>query len=85
MNHQFLFIFCSCIVLQFSSSYAAGGGYPCCDALNPSAQNADCSCSDQTGGIGTCSCKTSPNTRQGWLCKKDAYGDSVNITVVLFS
>ena len=49
--------------------------YKCCDGT----QSIDCACSDQTGGVGTCSCKTSPNIRKGWLCKKDANGDSVSI------
>ena len=52
--------------------------YNCCYLLNPgNTRSTDCACSDQTGGVGTCSCTTSPNTRQGWLCKKDTNGDSV--------
>ena len=53
--------------------------HQCCDELNSKTVPNDCTCSDQTGGVGKCSCRNSPNTRQGWLCKKDANGDSVNI------
>ena len=53
--------------------------YNCCDVFG-SRQNTDCLCLDQTGGVGTCSCTTLPNTRQGWLCKNNANGDSVNLT-----
>ncbi len=53
--------------------------YQCCDSLNPNTTSNDCVCSDQTGGVGACNCSSSPNTRQGWLCKKDANGDSVSI------
>ena len=69
------FLLCSCKM-----------SYKCCDQLNNATVNTDCTCSDQTGGVGTCSCKTSPNIRKGWLCKKDANGDSVNIILnkVLF-
>ena len=59
-------------------------GTPCCDTLQVgcATKSNDCSCSDQTGGVGTCNCTTSPNTRQGWLCIKDANGDSVNINIL---
>ena len=52
----------------------------CCDQLNPGVtMQGDCACSDLTGGVGTCSCTTSPNSRQGWLCVYNATnGDSVN-------
>ena len=61
------------------------GGYLCCDELSLSSNGCttkakDCTCSDQTGGVGTCSCVTSPNTRQGWLCTSySPTTDSVNI------
>ena len=62
-------------------SGSKSGGYNCCDQLqvNCSPQSNDCTCSDQTGGVGTCSCSSTPNSRQGWLCIKNSNGDSVNI------
>ena len=71
--HLTLYIF---LFFAFRIGYFA---WKCCDQTNSATANTDCTCSDQTGGVGTCSCKTSPNIRKGWLCKKDANGDSVSI------
>ena len=78
-------IFVSCIVFLIGfSDCDPPSGYTCCDQLNPShnIQSTDCKCSNQTGGIGSCLCTTSPNTRQGWLCNT-VYGDSVNINLLV--
>ena len=42
--------------------------FECCDVLNHKSKSDDCKYSDQTGGVGTCSCKPLPNTRQNWAC-----------------
>ena len=47
------------------------------NGLNNSTQNTDCFCSDQMGAVCTCSCQTSPNTREGWFCNSDSNGDCV--------
>ena len=61
-------------------------GTLCCDTLQVTCvtKSNDCACSDQMGGVGTCICTSSPNPRQGWLCKKDSNGDSVCIKKILF-
>ena len=56
----FLFLF-NAFLIEYSNSYK------CCDQTD----SKDCTCSDQQGGIGTCSCATSPYTRQGWFCRVD--------------
>ena len=69
-------------LIVFLCSFFIGpndASHQCCDVLNSNTVPNDCTCSDQTGGVGTCSCRRLPNTRHGWLCKKDANGDSVNI------
>ena len=68
------------IGLYFALLVDTSIAYLCCDQLNSNTRNTDCTCSDQTGGIGTCLCSTLPNTRQGWLCIKNSNGDSVNIS-----
>ena len=61
------------VVLYIANLICLLRSYPCCD----NTQSSDCTCSDQIGGIGTCNCNNSSNTRQGWLCKNDSNGDSV--------
>ncbi len=68
------------LTLYIFSLFAILNGYianKCCDQTNSATSSNDCACSDQTGGVGICICKTSPNIRQRWLCKKDSNGDSV--------
>ena len=67
------------LIVIFSLYIASSNASKCCDQLNSNTNSNDCTCSDQTGAVGTCSCTTSPNTRTGWLCTKTANGDSVNI------
>ncbi len=62
----FFFFLFNAILIEYSNSYK------CCDQTD----SKDCACSEKKGGIGLCSCLTSSNTRQGWLCK-------VNTTSVL--
>ena len=81
MKHKTILIF---IITYIFNGNIIHGGAPvpvnqCCDELNNNTLSNECTCSDQTGGVGTCNCSSSPNTRQGWLCKNDANGDSVNI------
>ena len=65
MNYYYLkvfFILFNAFLIEYVASYA------CCDSKNSAAKYTDCTCLDRTGEVGTCDCKTSPNTRQGWLC-----------------
>jgi hypothetical protein len=73
MNFQLLLI-----SIYFLIDFCECAGFFCCDSLNNKTSSKDCACSNLAGGVGTCSCSSSPNTRQGWLCKKDANGDSVS-------
>ena len=66
------------VFLYFSFFIGSSNAGNCCDPLNAKTSTRDCTCSDQTGGVGTCNCNNLPNTRSTWLCKKDANGDSVN-------
>ena len=58
---------------------SSSNAYKCCDSLNSGANSGDCTCSDTTGALGTCSCTSSPNSRAGSPCIVDSNGDSVNI------
>jgi hypothetical protein len=66
-----------CMAFLIGSSNA----YKCCDSLNSAANSGDCTCSDLTGALGTCSCTSSPNSREGLPCIKDSNGDSVKYTL----
>ena len=64
------------LILLIALSIKSINAYNCCDQT----QNTDCTCSDQTGAVGTCDCNTAPKTRQGWLCIYNPINgyDSVN-------
>ncbi len=66
-----------CMAFLIGSSNA----YRCCDSLNIAADSNDCTCSDLTGALGTCSCTSSPNSRAGIPCIKISTFDSVNMSL----
>ena len=77
-----LFLIASFLIDSIQTKGAGPGGpatatstdatYKCCD----NTPSTDCTCS---GTVGTCTCKTAPKTRQGWLCTNNANGDSVSM------
>ena len=70
MKNQIFFSIIIPILALISKTKEAGTGYKCWDQTT----STDCACS---GPIGKCSCSTSPNVRQGWLCTITSNGDSV--------
>ncbi len=76
----FLFLIASFLIESIQSkgpgpaitSTGTDATYKCCD----NTPSTDCTCS---GAVGSCTCKTTPKTRQGWLCTNDANGDSVRM------